>query len=262
MRRTTLRLLLSAVLALQLGTGSGLSLPGGVPVIGQVVLCSHATVGDVSLPGEGTLLDDDWVRTDKGGRVVVDFPDRVRAAVGEETRVRFKMTAGKLEALLDSGTVTALKQQQLPLRIDTSAYTIEPAQNGKAAYRVAFLPNRSTTVEAGIGNVLITEKSSGYRYELREGLYATIPAAPAGVPGSPPQEKEGSKPAPEQPAQPAPAPTPTAPPAKPPMEVKGMSAGAKAALIAGIAGGAIAGAAAAAGGGGGGGGGGTVSPTR
>jgi hypothetical protein len=289
MSRGIWKVITSIVLAMQLAAGGGIALPGGASVIGQVIVSSKASVGDVPLPGAGTLLDNDLVRTDKDGRVVVDFPEKVRAAIGEETQVRFRKTSGRLVANLDAGTVTALKQEQLSLRIDTPSYSVEPTQSGKAVYMVAVIPNRSTTVKVGMGNVLITEKSSGYRNELREGLYATIPAAPAGLPASPGQEKEASKPAPEQPSQPAPAapagnpaspgqereaskpapeqpsepaPAPTAPPAKPPMQVKSMSAGTKAALIAGIAGAGIAGAAAAAAGGGGGGGGGTVSPTR
>ncbi|MBI4166171.1 MAG: FecR domain-containing protein [Acidobacteria bacterium] len=255
MRRTVWRLFLSTLLATQLAAGGGIALPGGVPVIGQVIISSNAAVGDVVLPGEGTLLENDLVSTGKDGRAVVDFPEKVRAAVGEETKVRFRNTAGRLVAALDSGTVITLKQEKADLRVETPKYSVEPIGRGRAIYVVALLPDRSTTVAARFGNVLITEKASGLRYELREGSYASISAAATGVPGAPGQEKEASKPAPEQPPTPA-----SAPPPKPPWHIGTMSPGASAAVIAAVAGGAIAGAAAAFAGGGGEGG--TVSPTR
>jgi hypothetical protein len=239
---------------MQLAAGGGIALPGGTPVIGQVIAASKTSVGDVPLPVNGTLLDSDWVRTAKGGRALVDFPIKVRAAVGEETKVRFRNAAGRLVADLDSGTVITLKQEQADLRVETPKYSVEPKAGGRAVYMVALLPDRSTTVAARFGNVLITEKASGQRYELREGSFASISAAAVGVPAAPGQEKEASKPAPEQPTPPA-----SGPPPKPPWHIGTMSPGASAAVIAAVAGGAIAGAAAAFAGGGGGG---TVSPTR
>ena len=257
MRRTTWRLYLSTLLAMQLAAGGGLALPGGTPVIGHVIVSSKATVGEVPLPGEGNLLNNDQVRTGKDGRAVVDFPEKVRAAVGEETSVRFRSAAGRLIADLDAGTVITLKQEQAALRVETPKYSVEPKEGGKAVYMVALLPDRSTTVAARFGNVLITEKASGHRYELREGFYASISAAATGVPAAPGQEKEGSKPAPEQPSAPASAPPP-APPPKPPWHIGTMSPGASVAVLAAVAGGAAAGLGVALGGGGGG----PVSPTR
>jgi hypothetical protein len=259
------KVMTSIALAMQLAAGGGIALPGGVPVIGQVIIASKATVGEVPLPGEGNLLNNDWVRTGKDGRAVVDFPEHVRAAVGEETKVRFRNSAGRLLADLDFGSVIALKQGQTALRVETSKYSVETAEGGKALYMVALLPDRSTTVSAKFGKVLITDKASGQRYELREGFYASISAAAAGLPAAPGQEKEGSKPAPEEPSAPASAPPPPAPAPpttapKPPWHIGTMSPGASVAVIAAVAGGAIAGAAAALGGGGGGGG--PVSPTR
>ncbi len=254
MRRTIWRLFISTLLATQLAAGGGIALPGGVPVIGQVILSSRASVGDVALPGEGTLLDNDLVRTQKDGRAVVDFPEKVRAAVGEETSVRFRKSAGRLVADLDSGTVITLKQNQAALRVETPKYTVEPKEGGRAIYKVALLPDHSTTVAAASGNVVITERASGRRYELREGSYASISAAAAGVPASPGQEKEASKPAPEEPTPPA-----SAPPPKPPWHIGTMSPGASVAVVAAVVGGALAGVAAAASGGGGGG---SVSPTQ
>ena len=255
MRRSIWRVFISTLLAMQLAAGGGFALPGGTPVIGQVIASSKTSVGEVTLPANGTLLDSDWVRTEKGGRALVDFPEKVRAAVGEETKVRFRNAAGRLVADLDSGTVITLKQEQADLRVETPKYSVESKQGGRALYMVALLPDRSTTVSARFGNVLITEKASGQRYELREGSYASISAAASGVPAAPGQETEASKPAPEQPAPPA-----SGPPPKPPWHIGSMSPGASAAVIAAVAGGAAAGAAAAFAGGGGGGG--SVSPTR
>lgn len=255
MRRTTWRLYLSTLLAMQLAAGGGFALPGGTSVIGHVIVSSKATVGEVSLPGEGNLLNNDQVRTGKDGRAVVDFPEKIRAAVGEDTTVRFRSAAGRLIADLDAGTVITLKQEQAALRVETPKYSVEPKAGGKAVYMVALLPDRSTTVAARFGNVLITEKASGHRYELREGSYASISAATAGVPAAPGQETEASKPAPEQPPAPASAPTP---PPKPPWHIGTMSPGASVAVLAAVAGGAAAGLGVALGGGGGG----SVSPTQ
>ena len=154
---------------------------------------------------------------------------------------------------LDSGTVVTLKQAQAGLMVETSKYTVEPTASGKVIYMVSMLPDRSTMVAARFGNVMITERVSGQRYELREGSYASISASAVGVPAAP-QEKEESRPAPEQPSPPA-----SGPPPKPPWHIGTMSPGASAALVAAVIGGGLAGAAAAFAGGGGGG---TVSPTQ
>ncbi|MBZ5513982.1 MAG: hypothetical protein LAN62_03895 [Acidobacteriia bacterium] len=257
MPRAIGKVIISTVLAMQLAVGGGMALPGGAPVLGHVIVCSKASVGDVPLPAEGTLLDNDLVRTEKDGRAVVDFAGSVRTAVGEETQVRFRNTAGHLVANLDSGTVITLKQERAALRVETPKYRVEPTESGKSLYLVALLPDRSTTVAARFGNVLITEKASGLRYELQEGKYASLSAAAVGVPATPGQEKEESRPAPDQPSPPV-----SAPPPKPPWHIGTMSPGASVAVVAAVAGGGLAGAAAALAGGGGGGGGGTVSPTR
>jgi hypothetical protein len=254
MQRPLEQLIISTMLAIQLAAGGGIAFPGGAPVIGQVITASKTSVGDVPLPGDGTLLDSDWVRTGKGGRALVDFPGNIRAAIAEETQVRFRSAGGRLVADLSSGTVIAQKQTQAALRVETTKYAVEPKAGGRAVYLVAMLPDRSTTVAATLGNVVITERASGLRYELREGSYASIAASAVGVPAAPGQEKEESKPAPEEPAPPA-----TAPPPKPPWHIGTMSPGASVAVVAGVVGGAVAGAAAAFAGGGGGG---SVSPTR
>ena len=140
------------------------------------------------------------------------------------------------------------------MRVETPKYTVEPKEGGRAIYKVALLPDRSMTVAAASGNIVITDRASLQRYELREGSYASISAAAVGVPAAPGQEKEESKPAPEQPTPPA-----SGPPPKPPWHIGTMSPGASAALVVAVAGGALAGAAAALAGGGGGG---SVSPTQ
>jgi hypothetical protein len=259
MRRSFWKVFTSTLLAMQLAAGGGIAQPDGAPVIGQVIASSKTSVGEVPLPGDGTLLDNDVVRTQKGGRALVDFPPKIRAAVAEETKVRFRSAGGRLVANLDAGTVITLTQEQAGLRIETPKYAVEPRASGRAVYMVSLLPDRSTMVAARFGNVVITEIASGLRYELREGSYASISAAATGVPAAP-QEKETSRPAPEQPPPPAsaPPPAPTVP-AKPPWHIGTMSPGASAAVVAAVIGGGAAGAAAAFAGGGGGG---SVSPTQ
>lgn len=194
MRWEFLRLFVSTLLVIQLTAGGAIALPDGATVIGQVIASAKTSVGEVPLPGDGTLLDNDVVRTEKGGRALVDFPEKIRAAIAEDTKVRFRNAGGRLVADLDSGTLITQKQAQAALAVETPKYTVEPNAGGRALYMVAMLPDESTMVAARSGNVVITERISGQRCVLREGSYASIVASAVGVPAAPGQEKEREPP--------------------------------------------------------------------
>ncbi len=199
--------------ALVIGGVSCLSLmaAGNRQVIGQVVTSSGASLGGVVIPDESTLTAGDLLTTAKGGSALVKFSPTTQVTVSEETSVQFRRAAGHILAQLSSGTGTMVSDGLGKdfLIVETPKCKIEPAEQGKAIYLVAVLPDQSTLVAARHGKVSVTESSSGRSYLLSEGEYAAIATPSASVPG---QEKEESKQEPSKPAGQA--------PAKPPEEHK------------------------------------------
>lgn len=231
MRKNILRLLTVTVLALQIEGGANVALADGTPIIGQIVLSSHASLRGVSLPGAGVLLENDALQTGTRGRALVDFPAGTRASLGERTRVQFRAGGGRLVADMHSGTVIAKGLARRALLIETPKYRVEPTGDGSAVYAVRVLDDRSVVVAANSGTVMIVDKRSGGRYALAEGKYASISAAAAAMPAAPGQEKEKSQQAPDKPSPPA-----TAPPPPPPgWHIGEMSHGASVALVGALA---------------------------
>ncbi len=201
----------------------------GRQVVGKVLLSSGASVEGVALPNEGTILADDLLTTEKGGKALLEYSRTGRAALGEETSVRFRSSADPLVARLSSGTLVAQKQDDEVLVIETPKYKIKPRGTGKAIYWVTMLADKSTIVAARYGEVSITEVSSGQSYLLPQGMFAAIPASASGVPASPEEEKEESRQAPGQQAPMAPGKPP-----EPPWHIASLSHGASLALVGGV----------------------------
>ena len=151
-------------------------------VIGKIIVSSGASSGGVILPSGGTILADDLLSTAKGGRALVEFSPTTRAALAEDTAVRFRQSEGALVAEVSLGTLVAERRESAGLVVETPEYKVEPADHGKALYLVAMLPDKSTVVAARYGQVSITEVSSGENYLLAEGEYAQIPPLSAGAP--------------------------------------------------------------------------------
>jgi len=130
----------------------------------------------------GTVLEEDLLRTGKGGRALVSFSPTTRAALSEETSVRFRTVQGALAAEISSGTLVAEKQGQEGLAVQTPRYQVKPTGPGKATYLVAVLPDETTVVAAEYLPAIIVEVSSGESYTLASGQYAVIPPLSSGVP--------------------------------------------------------------------------------
>jgi hypothetical protein len=151
--------------------------------LGKVMLATGASVEGVALPTEGTILSGDLLSVGKGGRALVKFEPAARAALAEETSVRFRSDAGRLVAALLAGTVVAERQGKEPLRVETEEYLVEPTSEGRALYMVTVLADKTTVVAARYGNVAITSAGSGERQVLSEGNYAVIPPGSIELPG-------------------------------------------------------------------------------
>lgn len=152
-------------------------------VIGEVVRSSGASLGGVLIPGQGTIMTDDLLSTEKGGSALVKLSATTRARLSEQTSVRFQKIGDHTSAQMLSGTMVAERLGKNVLAVETLKYKIEPADLGKAIYLVALLPDKRTVVATRSGRVLITEIRSGQSYLLSEGKYAAIPASSSGVPG-------------------------------------------------------------------------------
>jgi hypothetical protein len=153
-------------------------------ILGGIVASEGVTVAGVPIPSEGTIFAGDVLRTPKGGTARVSFSPASRANIAEETSVRFGYAGANPLAQLSSGTIVTTRFDKDGLIVETPKYRVEPAEQGKAVYVVAVLPDAGTVVTARSGGVSITEISSGRRYVLPEGKYASIAAASAGVPQS------------------------------------------------------------------------------
>ena len=220
-------ILISATLVAHPVLSVGRASPEPVPIVGQVIQSSQASLRGYCLVGGGTLLEDDVLETAKGGRALVELVSKVQAVLGEATKVQFRRAGGRAVAGLDAGTLIARQNGSETLRIETANFSVEPEGQRSALYMVTFLPGRETLVAANSGRVVITDKASGERFSLPAGKYATVAATPGGFPAVP-QEKEESRPAPDQPSGPA-----TVPP-KPGWRIGSLSPGASAGLVAAL----------------------------
>jgi hypothetical protein len=161
----------------------------GWKLVGKVVWSKGASLGGVALPSEGTILTRDILDVGKGGRAVVSFSPTARAALAEQSAVRFGIDSGHVAAQILSGTIAVEEARTDGVAVKTSKYSIGP-QSSEVEYFVALMPDRSTLVGSRHGKVTITETGSGKSYTLAEGLYAEIPASATGVPA---QETTGQQ---------------------------------------------------------------------
>lgn len=234
---------------LLLGQLSGLPTLAAGPknVVGKVVQSSGASLGGITVPGQGTILAGDTLSTAKGGSALVKISAATQASLEGETTVLFASDAGRLAARLSAGKlVVETAGRDTPI-IETPLYRAEPAEPGKAVYLVAVMPDQSTVITSRLGKISIHEISSGKHYLLPEGY--TARSADGSRSG---QEKEGPKQAPDVPAGPT---TEKSPPAAKPKA-------SNTTLIILVGGGAVAGIGAALAAGGGGGGSGVSSSSR
>jgi hypothetical protein len=151
-------------------------------ILGGVVASPGVTVAGIPIPSEGTIFAGDLLRTPKGGTALVNFAAASQANIAEETSVRFGYAGVNPLAQLSLGTMVTTRLSKDGLIVETPKYRIEPAEQGKAVHVVAVLRDEGTVVTARHGGVSITEISSGLRYVLPEGKYATIAASSVGVP--------------------------------------------------------------------------------
>ena len=174
------------VLVLVTGWLFGLSLRAADSrqVVGMVLASPGVTLGEVTVPRAATIFAGDLLKTPKGGSALVKFSPITQFDIAENTSVHFGLAGRSPLALLSLGTISTTTESKEGLVVETPKYRIEPAERGKAVHEVAVLANEATVVAARRGGVSITEISSGQRYVLPEGKYATIAASSAGVPGA------------------------------------------------------------------------------
>jgi len=151
-------------------------------VLGKVVSSSNATVEGSALLSNGTILSGDAVEVGDGGSVLLSFSPTGRAALAAATHVRFSGGKGNVEAQLLSGALSVERESKDAFVVTTSMYRFASQGEGKAEFRVALMPDKSTLVETQHGKVTITETCSGESYTLAEGLVAEIPASASGSP--------------------------------------------------------------------------------
>lgn len=153
-------------------------------VLGRVVGSKEASLGHVTVPNSGTILNNDVLATGAEGKALVDFSSAGRATLLPGTSVRFHRKAGRLVSEISSGAMVVEASQGREPVVATPHFTISPAARGKTVYYVAMMPDRSTVIAAQRGSVVISDSGSGRSYVLPQGKYAAIPAAPAAFPPS------------------------------------------------------------------------------
>jgi FecR protein len=165
-------------------------------VIGKIVGSSGAFLDEIKIPSEGTILTGDRLKTERGGGALVRLSATTQVSLSEETAVLFYKNADKVSVKVSSGTLLVETLGKNPAVVETEQYVTEPAEQGKAIYLVAVLPDKSAVITARRGKVSIREASTGRSYLVPEGYMAV----PAGTPG---QEQEEPKQAPGAPAGPS-----------------------------------------------------------
>jgi len=183
MFRTNLRKGLALLLVAAWPANGIMAAAASGKALGKVMLATGATVEGVALPNEGTILSGDLLSVGKGGRALVKLEPAARAALAEQTSVRFRSDKGGLVAALSTGTVVAERQGKESFRVETDEYLVEPTAEGRALYMVAVLADKTTVVAARYGNVAITSAGSGERQVLSEGKFAVIPPGSIDLPG-------------------------------------------------------------------------------
>ncbi len=177
-------------------------------VIGKIVGSSGAFLDEIKIPNEGTILTGDRLKTEKGGGALVRLSATTQVSLSEETAVLFYKNADKVSVKVSSGTLLVETLGNNPAVVETAQYVTEPAEQGKAIYLVAVLPDKSAVITARRGKVSIREASTGRSYLVPEGYMAVPAGNPSGIPG---QEKEEPKQAPGAPAGPSTEEPPNAP---------------------------------------------------
>lgn len=152
----------------------GVALAANGAGVGQIIESSGTSVDGTLVPGQGMVVPGNVLTTDSQGRALVEFSEGAQINVLESSSLTFKSGTGYVRGEMASGTVAARSVAKDPVTIETPLYKIEPAQQGRAVYVVAMLPDKTTLVSATEGPVSITQMNSGRRYVVAEGRYAKL----------------------------------------------------------------------------------------
>lgn len=181
----------------------------GRKVIGVVLTSTAASSASAPLIEGGTLTSGDSVHTERGGSARLRLGRDTQVNLGAGTAVRFRSDVTRVIVEMSAGATMTRETGHDAVVVETPGFRVEPAEQGRAVYIVAMLPDK-TDVAARAGKLVITDVESGRRTWVSEGEVAEISAAPPE-----PQEQESGKPAPGKTAGPAPgsqsAPEKTAP---------------------------------------------------
>jgi len=181
----------AAVLAALAGVPVGRA--AGGKVIGVVLASTGASSASAPLIQGGTLTSGDFIHTDRGGSARLLLGRDTQVSFGAGTALRLQSDLNRVMVEMSAGATMTRATGHDAVAVETRGFLVEPAEQGRAVYIVAMLPDK-TDVAARAGRLVITEVGSGRRTFVSEGEVAEISAAPS------PQEQESGKVAPDKPA--------------------------------------------------------------
>lgn len=162
-------------------------------VLGKVINSQDVSLGGVAIPKEGTILENDLLRTGPRGKALLDFSHNNRATILSDAKVQFRGRPGQIVAEIFSGSMVLQSSNSQGLMVTALDYKIAPVGKERTLFYVAVMADQDLKVAAQHGSVAITEIRSGKTYTLSEGRYAAIPASASGVPAQP--ASKGGQPA-------------------------------------------------------------------
>ena len=143
-------------------------------VIGQVTSFRASSDG-VQIPGGGTLLVGDVIKTEQGGTATVLLSGNARAVLSEDTSVQFQKLGDRVIARVSAGQVVVEGTGTAAPFIETPKYLVRANGDGKSVCLVAVLSETNLVVTAHTGKLSISDmRGSGQPVSLAEGQYATI----------------------------------------------------------------------------------------
>src|SRR3974390_591417 len=107
--------------------------PGQQP-LGQIVASSGASVGDVSVPNQGTVLAGDKLTTGPAGSALVKLSANTQITISGETTISFAGSSGHVTAKLLAGSILAQTEGTDALALEMPKCKVDPADPGKTTY--------------------------------------------------------------------------------------------------------------------------------
>ncbi|MGH7249020.1 MAG: hypothetical protein ACREH9_13035, partial [Pseudomonadota bacterium] len=172
-----------AIVAAVLADFASVPLAGAVgrKVIGVVLTSAAARSASAPLIEGGTLTSGDSLHTELGGSARLRLGRDTQVNLGAETAIRLRSDVNRVVVEMSAGATMTRDTGQDAVAVETSGFRVEPAEQGRAVYIVAMLPDK-TEVAARTGKLMITEVASGRRTLVNEGEVAEIIGPPTPPP--------------------------------------------------------------------------------